>query len=49
MKPYILGIGGSTSAASTSRRALDHAILTAPEARDPAVVRKLATVAGRVL
>jgi len=29
--------------------ALDNAIITAPEARDPAVVRKLDTVAGRVL
>ena len=30
-------------------RALDHAILTAPEARDPGVVAKLDAVAGRVL
>ncbi len=30
-------------------RALDHAILTAPEARDPALVQKLDAVAGRVL
>ena len=30
-------------------RALDHAILTAPEKRDPAMVEKLAAVAGRVL
>ena len=30
-------------------RALDHAIITAPEARDPEMVRRLATVAGRVL
>jgi 5'-methylthioadenosine phosphorylase len=30
-------------------RALDHAILTAPEKRDPAMVAKLGTVAGRVL
>ena len=30
-------------------RALDHAILTAPEARDPALVAKLDAVAGRVL
>jgi 5'-methylthioadenosine phosphorylase len=30
-------------------RALDHAILTAPEARDVAMVEKLAAVAGRVL
>jgi 5'-methylthioadenosine phosphorylase len=30
-------------------RALEYALITAPEARDPAVVAKLATVAGRVL
>ena len=30
-------------------RALDHAILTAPAARDPELVRRLAAVAGRVL
>ena len=30
-------------------RALDHAIVTAPEARDPALMRKLDAVAGRVI
>jgi 5'-methylthioadenosine phosphorylase len=30
-------------------RSLEHAIITAPEARDPAVLRKLEAVAGRVL
>jgi 5'-methylthioadenosine phosphorylase len=30
-------------------RALDHALITAPEARDPALVAKLDAVAGRVL
>ena len=30
-------------------RALEHAILTAPAARDPAMVAKLSAVAGRVL
>jgi 5'-methylthioadenosine phosphorylase len=30
-------------------RALDNAIITAPEARDPAFLRQLQTVAGRVL
>jgi 5'-methylthioadenosine phosphorylase len=30
-------------------RALDHAIITAPDARDPAMMRKLDAVAGRVL
>jgi 5'-methylthioadenosine phosphorylase len=32
-----------------SDRALDTAIITAPEARDPALVAKLDAVAGRVL
>ncbi len=31
------------------QRALDHAIITAPEARDPAILRRLDAVAGRVL
>jgi 5'-methylthioadenosine phosphorylase len=31
------------------RSALEHALITAPEARDPAMVEKLAAVAGRVL
>jgi 5'-methylthioadenosine phosphorylase len=31
-----------------SDRALDHAIITAPEARDPAVLAKLDAVAGRL-
>ena len=31
------------------RRALDHALITAPDARDPAMVNKLRAVAGRVL
>ncbi|SIS99447.1 methylthioadenosine phosphorylase [Roseivivax lentus] len=30
-------------------RALEHAIITAPEARDPAMIRDLAGIAGRVL
>ncbi len=32
-----------------SDRALDHAIMTAPDKRDPALVKKLSAVAGRVL
>jgi 5'-methylthioadenosine phosphorylase len=32
-----------------SDRALDNAIITAPEARDPALLKKLDAVAGRVL
>jgi 5'-methylthioadenosine phosphorylase len=31
------------------QNALDHAVITAPEARDPAMVEKLSAVAGRVL
>ena len=31
------------------RRALDHALITAPAARDPALVERLRSVAGRVL
>jgi 5'-methylthioadenosine phosphorylase len=31
------------------RRALDHALITAPEARDPAMVERLQPIAGRVL
>ena len=30
-------------------RALDHAIITAPEQRDPALLERLAVVAGRAL
>ncbi|NVN30943.1 S-methyl-5'-thioadenosine phosphorylase, partial [Endobacter medicaginis] len=30
-------------------RALDHAIITSPDARDPALVEKLRSIAGRVL
>lgn len=44
MKPYILGIGGSTSAASTSRRALDHALAGALEAGADVEVLDLATL-----
>jgi 5'-methylthioadenosine phosphorylase len=31
------------------RTALEHAVLTAPEARDPVMVQRLQAVAGRVL
>ena len=38
------------SAASCScRSALEHALITAPEARDPKVVKRLSAIAGRVL
>ena len=39
----------TTECAAGCNQALEHAIATAPEARDPAVVRRLSTVAGRVL
>jgi 5'-methylthioadenosine phosphorylase len=38
-----------TGAACSCRRALDHALITAPDARDPAMVQRLRGVAGRVL
>ena len=42
--------GGDTAAAGCScRRALDHALITAPAVRDPEVVARLAGIAGRVL
>ena len=39
----------TTECADRCNRALEHAIATAPDARDPALVRRLSTVAGRVL
>ena len=35
--------------ACSCRRALDHALITAPSARDPALVQRLQGIAGRVL
>jgi len=35
--------------ACSCRRALDHALITAPAARDPALVQRLRAIAGRVL
>lgn len=37
------------AAACACRHALDHALITAPAARDPAVVQRLAPIVGRVL
>jgi 5'-methylthioadenosine phosphorylase len=37
------------AAGCACRRALDHALITAPDARDPAVLERLRVVAGRVL
>jgi len=43
-------VGGDAQAAACAcRHALDHALITAPAARDPALVEKLRVVAGRVL
>jgi 5'-methylthioadenosine phosphorylase len=39
----------SSAEACPCRHALDHALITAPEARDPAVVERLRAIAGRVL
>jgi len=41
--------GDAKAAACACRRALDFALITAPEARDPQVVDKLRCIAGRVL
>jgi 5'-methylthioadenosine phosphorylase len=44
------GVSGDASAAAcTCRRALDHALITAPAARDPLMVNRLQPIAGRVL
>ncbi len=39
----------ATAPACACRHALTHALITAPEVRDPAVVERLRTIAGRVL
>ena len=41
--------GDGAAALCACRHALDHALITAPEARDPLLVQRLKTVAGRVL
>jgi 5'-methylthioadenosine phosphorylase len=45
--PHIARDGEALSC--TCRHALDHALITAPEMRDPAVIARLDAVAGRVL
>jgi 5'-methylthioadenosine phosphorylase len=37
------------AAGCACRRALEHALITAPEARDPALVERLRPIIGRVL
>lgn len=53
-KTLVAGLAGTITAdtagpACSCRHALDHALITAPEARDPEVVARLRTIAGRVL
>ncbi|MGK7752926.1 MULTISPECIES: S-methyl-5'-thioadenosine phosphorylase [unclassified Roseovarius] len=47
--PDLLGSEDRGACAHGCDRALEHAILTAPDARDPALVSRLDAVAGRVL
>ena len=53
-RTLVAGLAGSITAdaagpACACRRALAHALITAPEARDPAMVERLQVIAGRVL
>ena len=53
-KTLVAGLTGTITADTTApacgcRHALEHALITAPEARDPAMVQRLQVVAGRVL
>ena len=41
--------GDTQSASCSCKQALEHALITAPDARDPAMKEKLSVVAGRVL
>jgi len=41
--------GDASAAGCHCRRALQHALITAPAARDPAMVERLRPIAGRVL
>ena len=53
-RTLVAGLAGTITAdaqaaACSCRHALDQALITAPEARDPAVVERLRVIAGRVL
>jgi 5'-methylthioadenosine phosphorylase len=53
-RTLVAGLAGAITAdaqatACGCRHALDHALITAPEARDPAMIERLRVVAGRVL
>ena len=52
-RTLVAGLAGTLAAdaqaaACSCRHALDQALITAPEARDPAVVERLGVIAGRV-
>jgi len=51
MVRHVAGVAAAdrTAPRCACRRALDHALITAPEARDPAMLRRLRPIAGRVL
>ena len=51
MNSFLLVFGplGQAPCGKGCHHALDNALITAPEARDPAVAAKLDSVAGRVL
>jgi 5'-methylthioadenosine phosphorylase len=53
-RSLVVGLAGTITAdaeaaACSCRHALDHALITAPEARDPALRERLRWIAGRVL
>jgi 5'-methylthioadenosine phosphorylase len=53
-KTLVAGLAGTIAHDASAptcacRHALDHALITAPEARDPALVQRLQVIAGRVL
>jgi 5'-methylthioadenosine phosphorylase len=53
-RTLVAGLAGTVTADPQAahcscRHALDHALITAPEARDPAVMERLRVIAGRVL
>ncbi len=53
-RTLVAGLAGTVTAdpqasACSCRHALDHALITAPEARDPSVMDRLRVIAGRVL
>jgi 5'-methylthioadenosine phosphorylase len=49
IKAVVPRAGGDVDCPEGCCHALDHALITAPEARDPALLARLDAVAGRVL